>query len=92
MNSNDKNEFLKTFNINVLQDEQYTALEIKDAFERRTYDTDKSRIRKIYDLFFENFTPTQRDEFCNTFEINKRDIKKVYEFSPFVKIATIGFN
>lgn len=86
-----QNEFLQVFNSFVKEDEeQYTANEIKEAFNRGTYITSSIRTTQLYNIFFENITPNDKNYFCDAFNINKRRIKNIYLKSSYPKIKKIA--
>jgi len=85
-----KDNFLKKLNNDIPSEEYYTSSEIRDAFERRDYSTDNEKTRRIYDIFFMNYTSKARNSLCKSFEISKISVRKIYFKSPYRKIKKIA--
>lgn len=85
-----ENRFMKIFNENTTIVNQYTVDEIHNAFKRASYNSDITRVKQIYNIFFKNFTPKDENEFLKKFKIQKSSLRKVYLSSPYKKIESIA--
>lgn len=82
--------FFHILNRNINNNSRFTFSDIKKAFNKKDYHKATITEQSIYSKFFKELEPNELDEFEKTFNVSKRDIKKIYISSPFRTIKGIA--
>lgn len=82
--------FFHILNRNINNNSRFTFSDIKKAFNKKDYHKATITEQSIYSKFFKELEANELDEFEKTFNVSKRDIKKIYISSPFRTIKAIA--
>ena len=73
---------LHILNKNIAKEYRYTSEEIKKAFSRKEYSLATQREKIIYSRFFKECDEEDLINLEKTFQVSKRDIKRIYKDIP----------
>lgn len=82
--------FFHILNRNINNHSKFTTTDIKKAFSKKDYHDATIKEQTIYAKFFKELEPNELDEFVQTFNISKRDIKSIYISSPFRQLKGVA--
>lgn len=82
--------FFHILNRNIYNDSKYTFEDIKKAFSKKDYHDATIKEQTIYAKFFKELEPAELEEFAQTFNVSKRDIKSIYIASPFRQLLGVA--
>ena len=90
INSGKSNRVFQILNKNIEKQNQYQYEEIQRAFLKKEYSQATQREQVLYAKFFKEFDQEDLEELCRYFEVNKRDIKKLYVSSPYRELKGVA--
>ncbi len=82
LSKNKSHRIFHILNRNIDKSYAYTFDEIKNAFSKNNYNEATQREHIIYSKFFKECDINDLDTLITTFNISKRNIKRIYESSP----------
>ena len=82
--------FFHILNRNIHNDSKCTFEDIKNAFSKKDYHAATIKEQTIYAKFFKELEPAELEEFAQTFNVSKRDIKNIYISSPFRQLIGVA--
>ncbi len=82
--------FFHILNRNIDVSLKFTLEDIINAFNKTDYHDSTLKEQSIYAKFFKELEPEELDEFIKTFNVSKRDIKRIYISSPFRSLKGIA--
>ncbi|MGB7402648.1 MAG: hypothetical protein WA916_08705 [Arcobacter sp.] len=77
-------------NRNIDNSLKFSYNEIKEAFSKNNYYKATKREQTIYSKFFKELNENELDEFVQTFDVSKRNIKSIYISSPFRSLKGVA--
>ena len=85
-----RHRLFHVLNRNIENRHNYSYEEIQLAFSRDHYYSATKREQLVYSKFFKEFDSDDLDDLCLTFEVSKRNIKKIYASSPYRRLKGIS--
>ena len=82
--------FFHILNRNIDNNLKFTSSDIRKAFNKKNYHEATIKEQTIYSKFFKELEPDELDEFIETFNISKRNIKSLYISSPFRSLKGVS--
>ncbi|UTJ05586.1 hypothetical protein [Arcobacter roscoffensis] len=79
-------------NRNIDDNSKSTFDEIRKAFSKKDYHAGTIKEQTIYSKFFKELEVNELEDFVNTFNVSKRDIKSIYISSPFRNLSGVAKN
>lgn len=70
--------------------ESYSWVDVHNAFKKDTYENASSKETIIYSKIFKECEPDDLDSLLKTFNVSKRNIKKIYLSSPLRKLTGVA--
>jgi hypothetical protein len=89
-NTHQTHRLFHILNRNIDKTQQYSYDEIQSAFLKEDYNAATQREQLIFSKFFKECDSEDLDSLSSSFEVSKRNIKKIYSSSPQRKLKGVS--